>query len=111
MVELSTEAQQLKALSTLQKFRVLDALHDGYEIKNLSDYGVTPEDRGTLSIVQLMKKYSIFDNKFIVAICEAVESFDVEQMEDAATDYEKKYTNDAGYQFIKNQIKKETKSC
>ena len=68
MENLSKEAQQLKALTPLQKFRVLDALHGNYEIKNLSEFGVSAEDRGTLSLVQLMKKYSIFDNKFIVAI-------------------------------------------
>jgi len=106
VTELSKEAQQLKALSTLQKFRVLDALHSGYEIKNLSDYGITPEDRGTLSLVEIMEKYPIFDNKFITAICGAVESFNAEQMEEAAEDYEAKFGLDAGHEFLNNLIKK-----
>jgi len=105
MVELSKEAQQLKALTTLQKFRVLDALHGNYEIKNLSEFGVSAEDRGTLSLVDLMQKYPIFDNKFITAICAEVEAFDVEQMEEAAAEYESKFGLDDGHAFIQSIIK------
>jgi len=102
MMALSTQAKELKELTPLEKYYVLDALHNGYEIKNLSEYGVSAEDRGTMNLIALIKKYPIFGNKFTVAICRAVESFSIKQIHDAAEDYERKYTNDAGLQFIKN---------
>jgi len=101
---LSKEAHDLKSLTTLEKYHVLNALHCNYEIKNLSEFGVSAEDRGTLTLVELINKYPIFENKFIVAICEAVESFDAKQLEDAYEDYERKCDQGAGLQFIKNSI-------
>ena len=105
MTEKLTLAEELKNLPTKRKFRILDAMHNGYEIKNLSDYGVSAEDRGTLSLVDLMQKYPIFDNKFITAICEAVEAFDMEQMQEAAEEYESKFGLDDGHAFIQSIIK------
>lgn len=105
MVELAKEAEQLKALTTLQKFRVLDAMHNGYEVKPSLGHGVSAEDIGTLSLVDIMQKYPIFDNNFIIAICEAVKAFDVEQMEEAAEEYKSKFDLDDGHAFIQSIIK------
>jgi hypothetical protein len=101
MVVLSKEAKSLKSLTANEKYQVLCALHGSYEIKNLGELGVSAQDRGTLPLVGLMKKYPIFDSKFIIAICAAVESFTDEQLQDAQKDYEAKFGLDEGHEFLK----------